>query len=195
MRDMGAKPVRVMAAVLLAIVAIAAGPRPSAAQSAATSGADVLRRFERAVAEYAALHRKAAGQITPPQVARNMAPAIASSDLLAERIRAARRQARQGDIFSAEAAVVFRRHIAGAVTREEVADLLVDRDDGTPIRRPQPRVNARWPLEVEYVYVPPRLIAALPPLPPELQYRLIGRSLVLWDRPANLIVDVLPEAL
>jgi len=36
---------------------------------------------------------------------------------------------------------------------------------------------------------------ALPRLPPELQYRIAGRSLVLWDHHANLIVDFLPRAL
>jgi hypothetical protein len=42
--------------------------------------------------------------------------------------------------------------------------------------------------------VPPQLLQVLPPLPPELQYRIIGRSLVLWDHHANLVVDYLPGA-
>jgi hypothetical protein len=42
--------------------------------------------------------------------------------------------------------------------------------------------------------VPPQLIRALPQLPPELQYRIVGRALVLWDHHADLIVDVLPGA-
>jgi hypothetical protein len=35
----------------------------------------------------------------------------------------------------------------------------------------------------------------LPPVPKELEYRLVGRSLVLRDRDAALVVDYLPEAL
>ena len=51
-----------------------------------------------------------------------------------------------------------------------------------------------WPEQVLYGYVPPQLLAALPRLPAELQYRIIGNSLVLWDHHANLIVDFLPGA-
>ena len=38
------------------------------------------------------------------------------------------------------------------------------------------------------------ILQSLPPLPEELQYRIIGQSLVLWDCHANLIVDFLPGA-
>jgi hypothetical protein len=51
------------------------------------------------------------------------------------------------------------------------------------------------PEGVPLSFMPPRLLASLPPLPPEVQYRFIGRSLVLWDVHANLIVDFLPGAL
>ena len=60
-------------------------------------------------------------------------------------------------------------------------------------RAPSP-FNMTWPEGVPFNYVPPQLIAALPPLPPELQYRIIGCSLVSWDHHANLIVDFLPGA-
>jgi hypothetical protein len=35
----------------------------------------------------------------------------------------------------------------------------------------------------------------LPPLPEELAYRIVGRDLVLVDSKANLVVDLLHEAL
>jgi hypothetical protein len=38
-------------------------------------------------------------------------------------------------------------------------------------------------------------MAALPPLPPELQYRFVGRDLILWDIHSGLIVDFLPDAI
>jgi hypothetical protein len=38
------------------------------------------------------------------------------------------------------------------------------------------------------------MLAVLPPLPAELQYRIVGRSLVLWDFHADLIVDIMPGA-
>jgi hypothetical protein len=39
------------------------------------------------------------------------------------------------------------------------------------------------------------LLAALPALPTGIYYRLIDHDLLLWDVDANLIVDVLPDAL
>ena len=42
---------------------------------------------------------------------------------------------------------------------------------------------------------PPTLLANLPKLPAELEYRIVDRELVLLDTKANLIVDLLPNAL
>ena len=41
----------------------------------------------------------------------------------------------------------------------------------------------------------PCVIQALPELPPELQYRIVGTDLILIDVHASLIVDILPSAL
>jgi hypothetical protein len=43
--------------------------------------------------------------------------------------------------------------------------------------------------------MPPDLLAALPRLPPGLEYRFINRDLVLRDLDANLIIDFVPEAI
>jgi hypothetical protein len=37
------------------------------------------------------------------------------------------------------------------------------------------------------------LLRKLPDLPPELEYRIVGRSLILRDVKANLIVDILRD--
>lgn len=41
----------------------------------------------------------------------------------------------------------------------------------------------------------PCILQALPPLPPELEYRMVGTDLILIDVHAGLIVDILPYAL
>jgi hypothetical protein len=45
--------------------------------------------------------------------------------------------------------------------------------------------NAMWPFMIE----------TLPALPAELEYRFVGRDLVLLDVRAELVVDILPAAL
>ena len=89
---------------------------------------------------------------------------------------------------------MFRRRIATSLTPEDIDAILNDREEVDPIVVPRLQVNGRWPEAMPFNFVPPQLIAALPPLPEELQYRIIGRSLVLWDLHANLIVDFLPAA-
>jgi hypothetical protein len=56
------------------------------------------------------------------------------------------------------------------------------------------KVNQAYPPNIALATVPPRLLAQLPMLPEELEYRLINRRLLLRDRDANLIVDVLVGA-
>jgi hypothetical protein len=56
-------------------------------------------------------------------------------------------------------------------------------------------VNGRYPDGVPLTTMPPQVLAALPKLPPELEYRFIGERLVLLDGPAHLIVDFIQDAL
>ena len=41
--------------------------------------------------------------------------------------------------------------------------------------------------------VPPSLLLKLPPLPEEVRYRFVGRSLILRDTEANVILDYIPD--
>jgi hypothetical protein len=43
--------------------------------------------------------------------------------------------------------------------------------------------------------VPPNLLAALPELPDDVNYRFLGRDLVLHDTRANIILDEIPDAI
>jgi hypothetical protein len=56
-------------------------------------------------------------------------------------------------------------------------------------------VNQEYPQTSALQSTPPTLLSNLPKLPPELEYRIVGQELVLLDTKANLIVDLLPDAL
>ena len=59
---------------------------------------------------------------------------------------------------------------------------------------PAAKVNGKWPGPAMTV-MPVTVLCQLPPLPEELEYRFVNRALVLWDAHADVIVDVMPDAL
>ena len=62
-----------------------------------------------------------------------------------------------------------------------------------PVHLPRLRVNGTYPEGIPLQSSPPSFLANLPKLPVSLEYRLVGRDLVLRDRGANLIVDLIPN--
>jgi hypothetical protein len=154
--------------------------------------------FQERVNQYVTLHRLLEGPLPPLRPTRDMTEIQASTRALALRIQLARANARRGDLITADAARMFRRHIATCLRPEEWAAIFADNAEGEEDVRigPPPTlyVNMEWPAQVLFGFVPPQLLAALPRLPAELQYRIIGSTLVLWDHHANLIVDFLPDA-
>ena len=58
-------------------------------------------------------------------------------------------------------------------------------------RNTRPRVNADYPDTAALATVPPLILKRLQRLPDGLEYRFMGRDLILRDTKANLIVDVL----
>jgi hypothetical protein len=59
----------------------------------------------------------------------------------------------------------------------------------------QLRINQPYPTTLPLVSVPAKLLAVLPMLPEELEYRFIDRYFLLRDRDANLVIDILPGVL
>jgi hypothetical protein len=161
---------------------------------AAAQDADVLARFDARVAEYVVLHRRLEGPLPPQQMSDDMRVVQAAMDALATQLQGARAEARRGDLFDAEAARVFRRLIAGCLPADEMERIITEPEEEDVVPPPPLRVNGRWPAGVPFRFVPPQLLAALPRIPGELQYRIVGHSLVLWDHHADLVVDYLPDA-
>jgi hypothetical protein len=156
-----------------------------------------IQDFERRVGEYVTVHRMLESPLPPLRPTWNMAEISQTMQALATRIQAARPNAKQGDIITPGVGRMFKRRIASCLSPDAWASLLAELDEdseGKPVPAVTLRANMPWPEEVPYGFVPPRLLFALPPLPPELQYRIIGRSLVLWDHHADLIVDFLADS-
>jgi hypothetical protein len=56
-------------------------------------------------------------------------------------------------------------------------------------------VNGRYPDEVPLSTVPPQLLAGLPKLPEELEFRFVGHRLILLDVGAHIVADYIDRAL
>jgi hypothetical protein len=181
-----------------AVVMIAAlGPAIEAARS--QEGADlfqstVLCAFEERLAQYAALHRK----LEAPLPLKPSVSAYALSvrrGYLASAIKNARPSARQGEFFTPDVAQVFRDIIDVALTGRDAEAMLNDLYDDHPAPLGfHPRVYDPYP-EWATHEMPIVLVQSLPPLPEDLEYRLLDHDLVLWDIHADLMLDVLPDAI
>jgi hypothetical protein len=172
-------------------------PRPGDQTSLIAQDLVATRVFEDRVNEYVTLHRLLEGPLPPLRSTTNMDEIRINMKLLTDRMVVARQHARQGDIITTDVARMFRRRLATCLSPEEWAAILAELaedEQGVPVPPVALRVNIPWPEQVSFGFVPPQLLQALPPLPVELEYRIIGRSLVLWDHHANLIVDFLPAA-
>ena len=55
-------------------------------------------------------------------------------------------------------------------------------------------VNGVYRADAPLSMVPPALLARLPVLPAPLEYRFVGRDLILFDSSARLMVDVIENA-
>jgi hypothetical protein len=182
-------------AVLLASL-YAAGAPPRTADQIALSPKDqtTLAEFERRVHLYAELHRRAALGVPALRVTDDPAEIRAAVDGLSAAIRIARVGARQGDVFTPEITVLIRRAI-GDGCAEDYEDLRAIVTEELDVPLAAPIVHGRWPEGAPLPTMPPDLLAALPPLPVELEYRFVNDDLVLRDRDADLIVDILPNAI
>jgi hypothetical protein len=156
-----------------------------------------VRAFVVATHEYAGMHRRLEAQIGSIEITSSIGEINRIVQQLAAAIRAERAGAKQGDYFTPALVHELRAAIDGALRANDLtADDVIDagRVDGIDYRRLDLRVNGTFPW-VLGVAMFPCVIDALPALPPELQYRIVGDDLLLIDVHASLIVDILPSAL
>ena len=156
-----------------------------------------VRAFNAATRDYASMHRRLEQQIGSIQLNTPIETINRLIEELAVAIRVERPDAKQGDFFTPALAPELRARIEHALVMNgfSAADVRQsERRDAIDVGAAVLRVNGTFPWVLGAAMFP-CVIAALPPLPPELQYRIVGDALVLIDVHASLIVDLLPHAL
>ena len=144
--------------------------------------------FETRLKDYKALHRRLEATLrgvpkkaTPEQINQNQ-------QALSALIRTARAGATQGEFFTPDMQALVRRALAAALAGpdgEKSKATIVDENTNVA----NLKVNDRYPDEIPLSAMPLRVLKTLPKLDEGLEYRFVGKRLVLMDTHADIIVD------
>jgi hypothetical protein len=178
---------------VLAVLVVAFAANAPHLQAQASDKA-ALAQFDAAIASYMSLRQSlVAEKISGPIPNSTSTELNRAADALAAAIQRGRAKARPGDVFGPAATLVFKRRIEAAMRDANLGPVLSNIDDeGPPTATPV--VHLRFPAAAALATMPPALLEVLPPLPKPLEYRIIGRYLVLRDAEAALIIDFIPAA-
>jgi hypothetical protein len=156
--------------------------------------ARIAAEFNKRVQAYVELHKKLEDSV--PKLPKEATPEQIDQyeRALARLIETARKDAKQGDIFTTETRAYFRRLLAAVFAGPDGKKLKASINDENP-GPIQLRVNGRYPDTVPLSTMPPQVLAMLPRLPEELEFRFIGERLILLDKHAHLVADYLDRAL
>jgi len=193
--------------VVMAIVTAAAGvgwvaPRVVVAQTAGAQGgaakpgvnprAEAVNAFGKRLQAYVELRKKAEDGIPVLKETDDPGNISAREKALGEALRKLRATAKEGDIFGKDMTPLV-LEIVRADWKKRPAE------DRAAIMAEMPKpfvpaVNMRYPVGQPLLTFPPNLLRELHQLPDDLEYRFVGRDLILRDAKANTIVDVIRNA-
>jgi hypothetical protein len=146
--------------------------------------------FSTRVQAYVNLHSRLEEGLPPLRVTDDVAEIRRARRALARAIQAARRGAREGDIFSPAISLEFKQVLALEMNARTWA-VIMDDNPGEFTSE----INGIYPEGQPYSTVPGIILAALPVLPDNVEYRFLGRHLILLDVRANVILDRIPYAI
>lgn len=182
-------PTLAMGIAVAALAACSATAQPRPGPDAAT-----LQDFQKRLDTYVALQRGLQRDTAKQKETVDPGKISVAENLLGARIRTVRKDAKQGDIFTPAISAVFRRlmnpELQGKEGREAKGTLKEDAPASVPLGP-----NIDYPSAAALPTMPGNLLAVLPQLPEAVEYRIIGKTLILRDVDANIIVDYIPNAI
>jgi hypothetical protein len=151
---------------------------------------DVATDFSMRVRSYADLRSELETELPALRVTDDPAEIRGRVRALAQKIRRTRAEARQGDIFTPAISIEFRKALLLEVNASTWASIQNDNPS-----RLSTRINGIYPERKPVSTMPPNILAVLPKLPDDIEYRFVGRHLILLDTRARLIIDRIPNAI
>ena len=171
-----------------------APPSPLVAPEARAKGvnphAAILADFKERVDAYMKVRKEAIKDAPRLKETTDVAKLKAAQDGMAQSIRLARANAKQGDVFTPEIVAQFRRLLNPELKGDDGRDAkAILRDDAPPAGTIPFKVNAKYPDGASVATIPANLLLSLPTLPEPMQFKIVGKHLILLDEDADLIVD------
>lgn len=159
--------------------------------------AAALATMNHRIREYVRLHIEVERTLPKLPAAATPGQIHANQREFETRLRAKRAGARPGDIFTQPARPVILRLLASVFSGSDGAQLKASiRDDNPQKTAPfRASVNARYPDTVPVSTVPLQVLQTLPALTEDLEYRFIGRTLIILDTHAHTIADFINNAI
>jgi hypothetical protein len=155
------------------------------------SDAKVLADFKQRVDQYVELRKKADDSAAPLKKTDDPAEIRTAQQTLVERIGAARSGAKRGEIFTDEIARLFKRLLRPEIKEQGTKEVMKeDKPENVSFK-----INGPYPDKEPLTTVPPNILATLPALPKDIDYRFVNQHLILRDTRANLIIDYILNAI
>jgi hypothetical protein len=185
----------VMSMILFVVCACAESSQAGSAQ-------EQSKELQGHIDKYMEIHKKAVASVPAiPKETTDAALIAKHQQQIADAIRALRPNALVGEVFTPAVRQMIlatvKQAVAGKEGESAKATVLGEGnpksgESETPVNL---KVNATYPSTAPLSTVPPSMLMSLPMLPKELEYRFVGRNLILRDTTANLIVDFIPNAI
>ena len=155
--------------------------------------------FKAKIGELLSIHREAEKSAPAEKTTASAAQIEARRTRLAAAMVERRNGAKQGDIFTPAVRDYFVQVLKSEVRGPEGKPARTAMKDGNPstegdVKAVPMEVNVAYPEKQPLSSVPPTLLLRLPRIPDVFDYRFVGRTLVLRDTDANLILDFIPDA-
>jgi hypothetical protein len=167
-------------------------PAPAAdGQPAVNAQGAAALEFQHRIAAYLKTHNEAEGKVPNLKSTDDPQKISDREKALAQTIMTLRAGAKPGEIFAPEYQPYFIKIVQDDFAKRSARDrkaLVSELPANMKLD-----VNTVYPTTIPLATFPAALLRKLPDLPPELEYRIVGRSLLLRDVKANLIVDILRD--
>ncbi len=165
-------------------------PTPAATAKANPQGA-ANKAFLDRIQEYVKFHNNVEKMVPPLRETANPEEIAKREQALGAALIKQRPDAKEGDFFIKEYRPFLVKIIRDDFAKRSAADrkaLVVELPKDIKVG-----INMPYPTSLPLATFPANLLKALPELPKELEYRIVGRHLILRDVKGNIIVDMVRD--